>query len=144
MVDRISPEEARRRMDEDDWTYVDVRSVPEFEQGHPAGAYNVPLMHMSAGGMEPNPDFLPVMEAAFDKDAKLILGCKSGGRSLRAAEMLEAAGWTNVVDQRAGWGGSRDPFGQLSEPGWEAAGLPRASDPEPGHAWADLETKKRG
>ena len=144
MVERISPEEARRRMDEDGWIYLDVRSVPEFDAGHPKGAYNVPLMHMGDGGMEPNPDFLPVVEATFPKDTPLILGCRSGGRSLRAGEMLEAAGWTRVVDQRAGWGGARDPFGQLGEPGWEAAGLPSATEPEPGRSYAELEAERRG
>src|SRR5690606_38806130 len=119
MIERISPEEAKRRMDEG-WTYVDVRSVPEFEQGHPAGAYNIPLMHMGPGGMEPNSEFMEAVEQAFPRSAKLVLGCKSGGRSLRAAEMLSGAGYTQVVDQRAGWGGARDPFGQLTEKGWEA------------------------
>jgi rhodanese-related sulfurtransferase len=144
MIERISPEEAKRRLDEG-WVYVDVRSVPEFEQGHPSGAYNVPLMHMGPGGMEPNPDFMTTMERVFPRDAKLVIGCKSGGRSLRAAEMLAAAGYTNVVDQRAGFGGARDSFGQLSEKGWEAAGLPVSTTPEPGRTWSELsETTKRG
>lgn len=143
MIERISPDEAKRRVDAG-WTYVDVRSVPEFEQGHPAGAYNIPLMHMSAGGMEPNSEFMGAVEQAFPRDAKLVLGCKSGGRSLRAAEMLSAAGYTQVVDQRAGWSGARDAFGQLSEKGWEAAGLPASTRTEAGRAWTDLAPKKRG
>ena len=65
------------------------------------------------------------MKAAFPSDAKIVVGCKAGGRSLRAAQALVAAGFTNVVDQRAGWDGARNPFGQVTEPGWAAAGLPR-------------------
>lgn len=140
MIERISPEDAKRRLDEG-WTYLDVRSVPEFEQGHPAGAYNIPLMHMGAGGMEPNPEFMSVVERTFPRDAKLVIGCKSGGRSLRAAEMMSAAGFTNVVDQRAGWGGARDAFGQLTEKGWEAAGLPTATQGEAGRTWDELSKK---
>lgn len=140
MIERISPEEAKRRMDLG-WTYVDVRSVPEFEQGHPRGAYNIPLMHMSAGGMTPNADFMAAMRATFAKDAKLILGCKAGGRSLRAAEMLSAEGYASVVDQRAGWSGARDPFGQLIERGWEAAGLPIETEVEQDRSWEALEAK---
>src|SRR5262249_27311884 len=34
---RISAKDAKELMDEG-WTYVDVRSEPEFERGHPAGA----------------------------------------------------------------------------------------------------------
>lgn len=138
MIERISPQEAQRRIDEDGYVYLDVRSVPEFEQGHPAGAYNVPLMHMGPGGMQPNADFLEVVAASFDRGAKIIVGCKSGGRSLRAAEMLEGAGWTSVVDQRAGWSGAGDPFGRVSEKGWLASGLPTSSTAEPGHSWDEL------
>ncbi|HBQ19903.1 MAG: rhodanese-like domain-containing protein [Sandaracinaceae bacterium] len=137
MVERISPKQAMARLEEG-WTYVDVRSVPEFEQGHPAGAYNVPLMHMGAAGMAPNPEFLSVMQERFPTDARLVLGCRSGARSLRAAEMLEAAGFEHVVDQRAGWDGARDPFGRELEPGWRGEGLASAMEAEPGRSWDAL------
>ena len=120
---RISPKEARDLMAAG-WTYLDVRSQPEFEQGHPAGAVNVPLMHAGAAGMSPNPEFLAVVEAAFPKETKLIVGCQAGGRSARAAQVLEGAGYPDLVDQRAGFGGSRDAGGRITEPGWAAEGLP--------------------
>ncbi len=74
--------------------------------------------------MAPNPKFLETMQARFAKDAKIIVGCKAGGRSMRAARALEAAGFTNILDQRAGFDGARDPFGQIEEPGWSRVGLP--------------------
>ena len=40
---------------------------------------------------------------------------------MRAAQALVAAGFTNVIDQRAGWDGARDSFGQVTEPGWSRA-----------------------
>jgi rhodanese-related sulfurtransferase len=120
---RISPAEAKARMDEG-YTYVDVRSEQEFAEGRPAGAVNVPFMHVGPTGMTANPDFLRAMNASFEKGAKLIVGCKSGGRSARAAQALVADGFTDVLDQRAGWDGARDPFGQIREPGWSRAGLP--------------------
>ena len=40
----VSVREARDKQREG-YTYVDVRSIPEFEQGHPEGAVNVPLLH---------------------------------------------------------------------------------------------------
>jgi rhodanese-related sulfurtransferase len=122
-VKRISPQEAHAEMARG-YTYVDVRSELEFEEGHPETAVNVPISHMTGGGMTPNPDFVAVMEKAFGKDAKVILGCKTGGRSMRAAQALLAAGFTNVLEQRAGWDGARDAFGQVSEPGWSRTGLP--------------------
>lgn len=135
VIKRISPDEARALVDEQGYAYVDVRSVPEFEAGHPAGAYNIPLLHMGPGGMSPNPDFLPVVRMAFAPDAKLVLGCKAGGRSLRAAEMLRAAGFTNIVDQRAGFEGA------ASEPGWRPRGLPTSAGAAPGRAYESLRAK---
>ena len=39
----IRPEEAKRLMDESNYAYVDVRSEPEFLNGHPSGAVNIPV-----------------------------------------------------------------------------------------------------
>lgn len=126
---RVSPEEASALLDEG-YVYVDVRSEPEFEQGHPPGALNVPLMHLGPGGMQPNPEFSSVMQSAFGKREKLVVGCRSGGRSRRAAELLLQAGFQDVVDLAPGWEGSRDPFGRFA-PGWSKLGLPvEAGKPE--------------
>jgi rhodanese-related sulfurtransferase len=119
---RVLPEEAEKLIAEG-YTYVDVRSVPEFEQGHVPGALNVPLLHSAAGGMQENPDFMSVMEGAFDKSEKLLLGCRSGNRSLRAAKMLSIAGFENLTELLTGWEGSRDAFGR-PQPGWSKKGLP--------------------
>jgi rhodanese-related sulfurtransferase len=119
-VRRVSPQEALSLMTTDGYAYVDVRSVPEFEAGHPQGAVNIPLANMVPGGMVPNPAFLPDMQKQYAKDAKLVIGCQSGGRSLQAAQILMAAGFIDVVEQRAGFGGT--PF----EPGWRQLGLPLA------------------
>jgi len=137
-VKRVSPEEARELMDQQGYAYVDVRSIPEFEAGHPAGAYNVPVLHMGPGGrMAPNPDFLGVMEAGFAKNATIVVGCRSGGRSLQAAMMLAASGFTNVVDQRAGFEG----MGPGSEPGWRPKGLPVSLKGDPERTYESLKAK---
>ena len=137
-LERISPEEALKLMQEKGYVYVDVRSVPEFEAGHPPGAYNVPLMHSGPGGMQPNPSFVDAMKATFPDNAKLILGCRSGGRSKRAADLLVAEGFTRIVDQRAGFEGATDPFGKLAEPGWRPKQLPIATEAEPGRSWEEV------
>ena len=136
---RISPQEANEKLGEG-WTYVDVRTVEEFEAGHPAGAVNVPISLAAGGGMTPNPDFLRAMEANFAKDAKLIVGCKAGGRSLRAGQALLGAGFTQVLDQHAGWDGARDPFGKL-EPGWSRVGLPTEQGQPAARSWAAVKSK---
>ncbi|WP_428262640.1 rhodanese-like domain-containing protein [Haliangium sp.] len=142
-IKRIAPKEAATLM-EQGWTYVDVRSVPEFEQGHPAGAWNVPFMHRAAGGMQPNPDFLAVMQAAFAADTPLIVGCQTGRRSLRAAETLVQHGFTQVVDMRGGLAGERNPAGQVVFPGWRDSDLPVARQAAPGQGYRDLETQRTG
>jgi len=138
---RISPKEAKALQDEG-WTYLDVRSEGEFEKAHPAGAINIPLLHAAAAGMSPNPDFMRVVETVLSKEAKIVVGCLSGGRSLRAAQMLEAAGYQNVVDQRAGFGGAKDPMGKVTEPGWAAENLPVETGRPPQRSYSDL--SKRG
>lgn len=114
---RVSPAEAHAKMTNEDFTYVDVRTPEEFAAGHPEGARNIPL----------DDAFLVAMATAFPKDANIIVGCKSGGRSARAAHELTIAGFTNVMDQRAGWDGTRGTFGEIVEPGWSRAGLPTAT-----------------
>ena len=123
---------------EQGYVYLDVRTIEEFAQGHPEGAYNVPLTLRGAHGLQPNPEFLAVVGAAFAKDQKLIVGCRSGNRSATAATMLAGAGFAHVIDQRAGFGGRRDPFGRTLEPGWQAAGLPCATEPVAGRDYAAL------
>lgn len=136
---RLSAHEAHALIAEQGYAYLDVRTEEEFAQGHPAGAYNVPLMLRTARGMQENPRFLEVVAAAFPPDTKLVLGCKSGPRSLAAANKLAQAGYRNLAEQRAGFSGQRDPFGRTVEPGWQAAGLPCATEPEPGRDYAALE-----
>jgi rhodanese-related sulfurtransferase len=123
---RISPADANALIEKEGYSYVDVRSVAEFQVGHPKGAYNVPLLDMGPMGMAPNPDFLKVMEQTFPKDGKLVVGCQMGGRSLKAATMLESAGYTNVVEQQAGFNG------------WRPAGLPVSSEADADHSYAGI------
>jgi rhodanese-related sulfurtransferase len=139
-IKRIGPKEAFDLKSEG-FTYVDVRSEPEFADGHPEGAINVPISLMHAGAMQPNTEFLGVMEATFSKDAKIVVGCKMGGRSARAAAALSQAGFSNVKDQRAGWDGVRDPFGQIIEAGWSRAGLPSETGDGGEHSYAAIKSR---
>ncbi len=129
-------------MSDEGYVYVDVRSIPEFDAGHPKGAYNIPLLHATPSGMRPNGEFMSVFRAVFTKDSKIVLGCRSGNRSMRAARALIADGFAHVVDQRAGHDGARDAFGQVLEPGWHSAGLEVSTEAHPGRAYHDLSTRK--
>ncbi len=136
----VSVTEARS-LQEAGHTYIDVRSQAEYAGGHPAGALNVPLLDRdpATGQMAPNADFVRVMQANFSPDAPLLVGCQVGGRSARAAQMLEAFGFQNVANVRGGFGGARDPMtGRVVAPGWADSGLPVETDAPPGQAYADL------
>jgi rhodanese-related sulfurtransferase len=129
-VKELSPQETYDLMQSDpEYLYLDVRSVPEFEAGHAIGAINIPIMHFSPGaGMSPNQDFATVVEAALAKDAKLVIGCKSGGRSARACEVMSQMGYTNVANVRGGFVGAVDNFGRVTEPGWSMLSLPTCTE----------------
>jgi rhodanese-related sulfurtransferase len=111
---KVSPAEAHAKMIGEGFTYVDVRRPEEFSAGHPAGAINVTI----------GDSFVADMSARFPKDAKIIVGCRTGARSARAQQMLATAGFTNVLDVPAGWDGKRGEFGEIVEPGWSRVGLP--------------------
>jgi rhodanese-related sulfurtransferase len=136
----VTPAEAAEQMLQGA-VYVDVRSEAEFEQGHPEGALNVPLLKNAPGGMAPNPDFLKDMQAAFGTTEPLIVGCKAGGRSRRAAEALIAAGYTDVADQVAGFDAGRDAFGRPL-PGWSRVNLPIGKGQPAGQSYPDVKNRK--
>jgi rhodanese-related sulfurtransferase len=115
-ITRISPREAADLLHEG-WVYVDVRPEGEFAEGHPAGALNVPFHPDAARFVE------AVRAAVGGAGARLVVGCRSGVVSVRAAEALARAGFAEVVEQRAGFEGSRGTFGELREAGWEREGL---------------------
>ena len=126
----VSPLDANELMQNDpEYIYLDVRSIPEFEAGHPPRAINIPLMHFTPGlGMSPNEDFPAVVEATLPKDAKIVIGCKSGGRSANACQILSQMGYTNVANVRGGFVGQTDNFGRMVEPGWSMLNLPTCDD----------------
>ena len=71
---------------------VDVREPHELsgELGHIAGVDPVPLAT------------LPARAGAWRKDDEVVLVCRSGGRSSRAAELLVAAGFRKVMNLAGG------------------------------------------
>lgn len=66
---------------------VDVRTASEFAGGHVAGALNVPFDELAGRAGE-----------LGEKDAPIVLYCRSGRRSGIAAEVLRELGYTRVYD----------------------------------------------
>lgn len=126
----VTPQEAYDLMQADeDYIYLDVRSIPEFDAGHPVKAINIPLLHFTPGvGMSPNPDFVAVVEANIPKDAKLLIGCKTGGRSAQACSIMSQMGYSNTANVKGGYAGTLDQTGRIVEPGWSMLNLPVSTD----------------
>jgi rhodanese-related sulfurtransferase len=118
--------------------YLDVRTEEEFAEGHPSGALNIPIAvpDRRTGMMALNPEFAKVAGAVLAKDAAILCGCKAGGRSFKAAMVLQSLGFANVSNVAGGWsGGPGAPRG--SQLGFPSSRAPAA----PGAGYADLRKK---
>ena len=142
-IKRITPEQAKELLDSNTgYTYLDVRTVPEFEAGHVPGAKNVPVVEPDPfGRMQLNPRFVEIVEVNVGKDVKCITGCQKGGRSMKAAELLLQSGFANILDMRGGFGGETDEMGQLTFPGWAPRGLPTTRESATEYRYENLAKK---
>ena len=85
----IAPEEALQRLEsEEDIILVDVRTPGEYAEERIPGSLLIPLQTLE----EEAPQHLT------DKEAPVFIYCRSGRRSLEAAEILLELGYTNVYD----------------------------------------------
>jgi rhodanese-related sulfurtransferase len=139
-IKEMTPQEAHEVLEkEPGCVYIDVRTVREFMAGHPKGAVNIPVAFPDpARGMAMNEDFIRVVESHFPKDKKLIVGCQAGPRSDAAARLLQQAGYQDVCSMQGGFGGMRDPSGQMIAPGWSTLGLPVSQENGEGISYDSL------
>jgi len=106
---------------------VDVRTEAEFAfVGHPVGAVNVPLLRFDPKtyGMAPNPRFLDEIRARFSPGDSLLVICRGGSRSSKAAKMLAEAGYRTSFNVLEGVEGDTDTDGHRTVNGWKVRGLP--------------------
>lgn len=86
---KISAEEAYRMMNEADSVLIlDVRTEEEYEEQHIPDAVLIPDYELSQRAEAELPD----------KDALILVYCRSGRRSANAAYELVGMGYTNVYD----------------------------------------------
>lgn len=84
---KISAAEAKEIIETQSPIIVDVRTTEEFASGHIADAINIPVESITAAPVE-----LP------DKDALIVIYCRSGNRSEQATRKLLDLGYTNLYD----------------------------------------------
>ena len=86
---KISADKAKDMMDKDSSVIIlDVRTKQEYEEGHIEGAILIPNTELINRANNELPD----------KDATILVYCRSGNRSAKAAKELIEAGYTNVFD----------------------------------------------
>ncbi|MFT9847735.1 MBL fold metallo-hydrolase [Aneurinibacillus sp. REN35] len=86
-----TPEEMAERVQQGDVHVLDVRNQSEWESGHIPQA-----QHIMLGYLPKRMDELPV-------DKTILLHCQSGARSAIATSLLQAHGFTNVINLAGGF-----------------------------------------
>lgn len=124
----LSPDEAWQKLTAGA-VLVDVRTEGEWAHiGIPEtkSTDNDPLfIPWTFAGGTPNPEFLAELQRQYPADdgVELVFLCRSGVRSVAAAEAATAAGYRayNVLE---GFEGEPDRYGERSVNGWKNRGLP--------------------
>ncbi|XP_010548272.1 PREDICTED: rhodanese-like domain-containing protein 17 [Tarenaya hassleriana] len=101
----IDVSQARNLLDSSDHVFLDVRTVEEYEEGHVAAdkIFNVPYWFYTPEGREKNPNFLEHVSSLCNKTDHIVVGCKSGIRSLHATNDLLDAGFEVVRNMGGGF-----------------------------------------
>ena len=88
-AERITAQEAKARMEKNPQAIVlDVRTEAEYKGGHIKGAVLLPLDRLEAEALAVLPN----------KEAEILIYCRSGRRSADAGEILGALGYKNIAD----------------------------------------------
>jgi len=86
---KISAVQAKAIMDEGKpYTLLDVRTEDEYKEGHIRGAVLIPVDELQTHAEKELPD----------KNAFILVYCRSGARSARAAKTLAGMGYTGIHD----------------------------------------------
>ena len=87
--EQISAQKAKEIMDSSaDYIIIDARTDEEFAQGHIQGAVLIPEYEIRSRAEQELPD----------KEALILVYCRSGRRSKLAAEELVSLGYTNIKE----------------------------------------------
>jgi rhodanese-related sulfurtransferase len=82
-----------KRMVSKGYTIIDVRTSEEFEEGHIAGALNINVK---------SEEFIAEIENLTKSDTLLVY-CRSGRRSLYAAQIMVSFGFIKIYDLEGGF-----------------------------------------
>ena len=132
MIENVSPGKAWGALQSDPRAQlVDVRTDVEWayvglpDLG-PIGKQAVLIPWQMFPSMQVNPDFVAELKkTGFTPEHPIYFLCRSGVRSLAAAQAMQQAGYKHVYNVADGFEGPVDPDGHRgSAAGWKAEGLP--------------------
>ncbi len=132
MVDNVPPTQAWNALKtEKDAQLVDVRTTAEWSFiGLPdlseAGKQPLTISWQVFPQMAVNPGFVDdLRKAGLTPDHHIYFLCRSGGRSMAAAQAAQAAGFPHVYNVADGFEGNPDHEGHRGTiAGWKASELP--------------------
>jgi rhodanese-related sulfurtransferase len=103
-----------------EWTYVGLTDLAE------AGKQPLPIAWQIFPTMQVNQSFIEQLrQAGLTPDNHIYFLCRSGVRSLAAAQAAQAAGFPHVYNVVDGFEGPPDAVGHRGQvAGWKADGLP--------------------
>jgi rhodanese-related sulfurtransferase len=81
-----------QKMAEPNTQLIDVRTPEEYSEGHLVNAINIDV----------NADDFDAKVASLDKEKSVMVYCKMGGRSAKAATRLKELGFKNITDLDGG------------------------------------------
>ncbi|MEJ2142529.1 MAG: rhodanese-like domain-containing protein [Gammaproteobacteria bacterium] len=106
-VDEIFPWDLEEKLESDTKPLLlDVREPYEFDAMHINGALNVPRGILETACEYDYEDTVPELVKARDKEIVVI--CRSGNRSVFAAEVMQIMGYKNVASLKTGMRGWSD------------------------------------
>jgi rhodanese-related sulfurtransferase len=144
----LSAQEAyeMKRKDQSKVLFIDVRTQAELAFLGVADSVDANIPYMLAGDWDewdehkhnfklfPNSNFLPyfndyISEHGYNKDSTIILICRSGNRSSRAANLLSQVKYTKVFSVVDGYEGNKSDqtgkdYAHRVIDGWKNRGLP--------------------
>lgn len=91
-ITSVSAPEFDKAIKADSVLLLDVRTPQEYAEGHIDGALNINIQ---------SDDFRQRAEKELSKDSTILIYCRSGRRSMEAAEILTELGYT-VVNLKGG------------------------------------------
>lgn len=124
----VPPQSAWKLFSEGKAQLVDVRSAEERKfVGHVPNSLHVPWA--TGTSLTRNPRFARELETKASKDSVILLLCRSGKRSVLAAEVATKAGFTQVFNVLEGFEGEIDEHQHRGgADGWRFHQLPWVQD----------------